>query len=872
MAWLTREDPRYFSRMPKEPDMDTLTYWITRLEPLIRAESDEEIIVVFCNRTGIEDDAVYAGTSAVVGIKDGEVSVYGMLGRGDKELLVVDTDAIPYAKLLYRPDDEQASVVPSSTDGGSAKFTPSSSTMGDQPEAPDMSPILQRAIQEDPKPSPTYSTTSASAGNYQQNAVPIPRTSDPPVVGQASRTVEPATQDYSCVPLSRRSNAGSDRSNRSVDGSVTSRHSDRSKSSRRSKSSSSRTRTSRSSTTSNNTGAQRPERPQRSQRSSSRKTKPRSPPIQIPPRGKESDTIPTPTGPSPTPLAIRPKLVIPSDAHKRAPVQHIPTPHPSAGAIGPRSARIYGGHVTIQHQNDILTPATAFEDITPSSPKFYWVPSDALLRTPMDHRIWTPALADSPTLNMRTPMASQPHAKDTAIVKAKPALSPAVERPQSRSSKSSSGSKSGSDAKSTGTKEAKPGREESRSAHKLRGSSRPRTESRSKSALDQRPDMATITQRLEALSPRPESAHGQQQEPITARPGSALARPMDTQDQPSNEMPERPSSPKSRNASRSRPTNPIGEDDPVGRERQGSVSRASIRIAASPSILDSAVFQKPSAIYRPDSRMSNAEASKFRPMSRAAHSRSNSMSAGYKTQTMNDIPRATSRGRQPGPRVVEVDSIDRSGSPQVTIRDCSIPGRRPSAPSFGFRSPDEIETEVRRVSPDEPLHAALRQASGDPDDEIIAEVIVRRSPSCAVHGSGQRGTPVEQGRDSPKDAANQDQEKASPQPSTRPSSAKSTPAVATSATQSTPSVSAVSPGMSVASGESAGSKKGSPASPQYCFDPKTPKAMMLRADGDEDSRPPMTPLSAPLFKQAIIAKCIEQEPLGDATRPKSSVW
>ncbi|KAF4942192.1 Protein N-terminal amidase [Colletotrichum fructicola] len=107
MAWMTREDSRTFSRMPNEPDMDTLTYWVTRLEPLIRAEKETEIIVVFCNRTGMEDDAVYAGTSAVVGVQDGEVKIYGVLGRGEKELLVVDTKNPPYAKLVYRPEPEK---------------------------------------------------------------------------------------------------------------------------------------------------------------------------------------------------------------------------------------------------------------------------------------------------------------------------------------------------------------------------------------------------------------------------------------------------------------------------------------------------------------------------------------------------------------------------------------------------------------------------------------------------------------------------------------------------------------------------------------------------------------------------------------------
>ncbi|KAH8771998.1 carbon-nitrogen hydrolase [Diaporthe sp. PMI_573] len=115
MAWLTREEGRTFSRMLSEPDMETLTYWVQRLEPVIRAEGEHEIIVVFCNRTGFEDDAVYAGTSTVLGVADGEVSVYGILGRGVKDLLVVDTNDAPFAKLIQRAegDNEKASVASS---------------------------------------------------------------------------------------------------------------------------------------------------------------------------------------------------------------------------------------------------------------------------------------------------------------------------------------------------------------------------------------------------------------------------------------------------------------------------------------------------------------------------------------------------------------------------------------------------------------------------------------------------------------------------------------------------------------------------------------------------------------------------------------
>ncbi|KFY36464.1 hypothetical protein V495_07892 [Pseudogymnoascus sp. VKM F-4514 (FW-929)] len=103
MAWVTREDARSYSRTPKEPDMETLAYWVARLEPLIRCEDDGEIIIVLANRTGVEGDAVYSGTSAVLGIQSGEVKLYGVLGRGERELLVVDTSKRPQAKLVSDP-------------------------------------------------------------------------------------------------------------------------------------------------------------------------------------------------------------------------------------------------------------------------------------------------------------------------------------------------------------------------------------------------------------------------------------------------------------------------------------------------------------------------------------------------------------------------------------------------------------------------------------------------------------------------------------------------------------------------------------------------------------------------------------------------
>ncbi|OBT64531.1 hypothetical protein VE03_05327 [Pseudogymnoascus sp. 23342-1-I1] len=126
MAWVTREDARSYSRTPKEPDMETLAYWVARLEPLIRCEDDGEIIIVLANRTGVEGDAVYSGTSAVLGIQSGEVKLYGVLGRGERELLVVDTSKRPQAKLVSDPS------IPARTRGPGGMLGGSTSILGEQ--------------------------------------------------------------------------------------------------------------------------------------------------------------------------------------------------------------------------------------------------------------------------------------------------------------------------------------------------------------------------------------------------------------------------------------------------------------------------------------------------------------------------------------------------------------------------------------------------------------------------------------------------------------------------------------------------------------------------------------------------------------------
>lgn len=131
------------------PDMETLAYWISRLEPIIRCEAADEVIVVIANRCGSENAAVYAGTSVVMGIKSGEVRVYGILGRDEKELLVVDTSRSPLYRLV-REDVSAISVDTQATDA-SGSTVKTQGTDCTEPDADDF-PLT---VDEDDIMSPT---------------------------------------------------------------------------------------------------------------------------------------------------------------------------------------------------------------------------------------------------------------------------------------------------------------------------------------------------------------------------------------------------------------------------------------------------------------------------------------------------------------------------------------------------------------------------------------------------------------------------------------------------------------------------------------------------------------------------------------------
>ncbi|KAH8664184.1 hypothetical protein BX600DRAFT_512245 [Xylariales sp. PMI_506] len=797
MAWVTREDPRRFSRMPKEPDMDTLTYWVTRLEPIIRADNEEEIVFVFCNRTGIEDDAVYAGTSAVLGIKDGEVSVYGLLGRGEKELLVVDTDNPPSAKLVYRPDGDSAV----------------SSQVEEKGEIP-------------APPSPPSAGPSTASGQPLESLAPkAPNSMDSVYEEPGSRQGVPKEVSKAKPSI----NTSAEPSDSVV-----------------------------------------------------RRNKPQSPKLQIPysptlaevaaklkedaenmQPSIESAGVPTPTGPSPTPLTLRPQFGEPEPAPRKG-KPHVLTLHPNA--MPSNDTRIFGGHVLISH--DLFTPITPFEDETPVSPRYFWMPPDSLLKSPTGRRDWTPALPESPTVNFKSRFSTTDAQhrirsavqRDHAIANIDSAISPSNSPKPQPLVNSIDSQISKVTPESTG-RDKQPDRPAS---PKSRNASRTGRPERSESSLSQHPDFPVLIQRLESLSFRTGSAAGQQQ---------GAGSTDDTQ-------PERPSSPKSRNASRSRPW--LTADDLIAEQRQSNLSRNTIMIGASPSVMDSSdgpqgirglperienasspvprLFQHGRSFSgtilqtdRPGSRQGTpVEGGNLsdRPQSRTTQR--NQISNISEPITNGIPPRTVSRGRQPG-----------SDSPIINGKQIVPPARSQSrrgmyredlqrGRSREHRSASNHALQIGSVEHDATMSPNLQRLRqhGNPDgntdvDEIVEMEMVRPSPNCPIHGH-RRPSAARQ-------ASSNELETASSQPGP---SSKLTCEISGEAQDPSPALC----GSSI---KSIITPKDSPATPP--FEPRTPQAMMLIRDDDDTI--PLTALTEPTFK---IIKSLNPEL--EAERPKSAVW
>ncbi|KAM3507624.1 hypothetical protein MY11210_007074 [Beauveria gryllotalpidicola] len=146
MAW-AKEDPDFSSKPPYKPDEYALSCWVARLDPLVEAKRKEETLIVLCNSTGPD---TYAGTSAVLGIKDGEVLVYDYLGSSQEGLLVVDTSKYPVHKLSPRPIDPRPTEVDSSLEQDTESLASADSPQTG-PLTPDTSYIGSDTVQEFPQ-------------------------------------------------------------------------------------------------------------------------------------------------------------------------------------------------------------------------------------------------------------------------------------------------------------------------------------------------------------------------------------------------------------------------------------------------------------------------------------------------------------------------------------------------------------------------------------------------------------------------------------------------------------------------------------------------------------------------------------------------
>lgn len=110
----TPEDAEAHERLgrpfvPSQPEYLTVNYWILRFFPFLNHPHNElpkhysNVAVVACNRTGLESDVLYAGSSSIIQFRNvpgnshittrnPSVSVEGALGQGAEGILVRDVE------------------------------------------------------------------------------------------------------------------------------------------------------------------------------------------------------------------------------------------------------------------------------------------------------------------------------------------------------------------------------------------------------------------------------------------------------------------------------------------------------------------------------------------------------------------------------------------------------------------------------------------------------------------------------------------------------------------------------------------------------------------------------------------------------------
>lgn len=98
MAWLSHLTATEIAAESGSPDVATVAYWVERFQPIVeRSKQDpgKPWYVVLSNRCGVEKSVCYAGSSTVVKIESGDVSLFETCGRGEEKLAIIDLESAP---------------------------------------------------------------------------------------------------------------------------------------------------------------------------------------------------------------------------------------------------------------------------------------------------------------------------------------------------------------------------------------------------------------------------------------------------------------------------------------------------------------------------------------------------------------------------------------------------------------------------------------------------------------------------------------------------------------------------------------------------------------------------------------------------------
>jgi protein N-terminal amidase len=95
MAWLCHLTPEELVQEPTQPDIATVAYWVERFQPIVDSKAEKPVYVVLANRCGVEKGVCFAGSTTVIKIQAGVVSLFETCGKSEEKCLVVDLNERP---------------------------------------------------------------------------------------------------------------------------------------------------------------------------------------------------------------------------------------------------------------------------------------------------------------------------------------------------------------------------------------------------------------------------------------------------------------------------------------------------------------------------------------------------------------------------------------------------------------------------------------------------------------------------------------------------------------------------------------------------------------------------------------------------------